>query len=473
MQVDHPSALKFVSTASRVTIPHHPLLNCSSNVTLTLWTYVDRPSSGYLVAKKQGFAIALKKQYLMIALNNNDPGWVWKNTKFLLPIKKWVHISFTYSAQMGEAKTYVNGRRLTVFGSMTGPLNSANTDLHFGIHLTNNFVSGMISDVRLWKRVLDPVEIEKQQYSTCTINEHLVGWWPLNHGEGSDAIDHSPNKLLGKIVSCHWVKKARVALDPAPSTLMLDLKKMFNCSTGSDIILSVPQCSPEKYIHAHKIILCQRCGFFSDMLKDASEHSSDKVLEFPDMTEDVLYQMIEYIYTDTVSSLTVDTALPLYKAADKYHLPRLKYLCEVFMLRNISINNVCTYFEAGDKYSAPYLRSRALRWIMKHFVEVINSEPYLDLPKPLMKEINGEAARFFNNSTPVNKLRKLSHTSFGLHQDNLANNSSNNPENEATVSANNVEVGAGGQFNTIVISDGSIESDSEEDYLAPQMDQMH
>jgi hypothetical protein len=41
--------------------------------------------------------------------------------------------------------------------------------------------------------------------------------------------------------------------------------------------------------------------------------------------------LLEYIYTDEVR-LNCDTAIFLLKAADEYLIPRLKHICELFLI---------------------------------------------------------------------------------------------------------------------------------------------
>jgi plasmid maintenance system antidote protein VapI len=78
-------ALEFTSKQDKVTIPHAPVLKVSAGLTAECWVNLQSDCTGYLIAKKQSFAIAVKKKSeIMIALNNVKPGWVWKSTKHQL-----------------------------------------------------------------------------------------------------------------------------------------------------------------------------------------------------------------------------------------------------------------------------------------------------------------------------------------------------------------------------------------------------
>jgi hypothetical protein len=96
---------------------------------------------------------------------------------------------------------YVDGRLVKKFDSMMGPLDiTAENDMHFGLHLVQDFVCGMVSDVRVWRVAHDEAFIRRHMY-TPPPEDHpgLVGWWPLSRGYGNTADDLSPNQLHGKV----------------------------------------------------------------------------------------------------------------------------------------------------------------------------------------------------------------------------------------------------------------------------------
>jgi hypothetical protein len=70
-----------------------------------------------------------------------------------------------------------------------------------------------------------------------------------------------------------------------------------------------------------------------------------------DISFPALYKLIEYIYTDHVD-MDGATVMELFQAADRFDLPRLRYYCEIFLLENISTENVCELLEAADRVRA-------------------------------------------------------------------------------------------------------------------------
>eukprot|EP00029_Vermamoeba_vermiformis_P008450 TRINITY_DN3960_c0_g1_i1.p1 TRINITY_DN3960_c0_g1~~TRINITY_DN3960_c0_g1_i1.p1 ORF type:complete len:424 (+),score=124.23 TRINITY_DN3960_c0_g1_i1:198-1469(+) len=406
--LDYPFALKYEHKHDKITINDTKELKVTNSLTMECWIHLLQDSTGYIIAKKQSFALAVKKQgttnSLMISLNNAKPGWVWKNTKCPLPLQKWCHVVVTYEAEKNEAIVYIDGVPVKVFDAMTGPLESTTNDLYFGLHLVEENINCMLSDVRLWNVALSVEKIHlymKEQ--PARTDPRLIGWWPLNKGYGVEIEDISNNKLHGELSGGNWVQSQRMGF-AAPSTVISDFKSMINNPIGSDVILHADSRS----IYAHRIILCQRSSVFRAMLLGEMKEGTMKEVTINDISFEVLHKLIEFLYTDQ-SSFDGESVLELFIAADKFDQPRLKYLCEKFMLENICIENVCTVLEAADKLNAPILRGECMKFILAHPGEIMASDVYLDLERDVMKEVQLALARQYfpckkrklNNGTAV------------------------------------------------------------------------
>jgi len=394
-------ALRFAGKNHRVTVPNSSALNVTKFLTLECWVYLDGPEcTGYFIVKKSSFALAIKRQLVIISMNNTKPGWVWKNTKHALDLKKWTHLTVTYNESASEACVYVNGTLAKKFGDMQGPLDCTSNDLFFGLHLVDDFIIGNLSDIRIWKKVLTEQEIrEYMTESPEATDPDLVGWWPLDRGYGVEILDKSRNILKGDLSGAKWIYAKES--DPYPSTLQSDMRSMFNNLMGSD--LKLKSKDSDHIIYAHKVILCSRCEVFKAMLLGGMKECNQDEVVISDIKYPVLCKLVEFLYTDNID-LDGDTVLELFQAADKYALPRLKHLCERFMLDNISLENVCTMLEAADQLHATLLRGECIRWILKSFGLVLESEHFLNLPRRLMREIFQAASKEY---FPPAKRRRL------------------------------------------------------------------
>lgn len=178
-------------------------------------------------------------------------------------------------------------------------------------------------------------------------------------------------------------------VDVPKSTLVEDMRKMFNSPLGSDLKLIA---SDGRELHAHKIILAMRSEAFRALLFGGMRESTQAEIQFPDIKYEVLALVVEFLYTDT-ANITGDIVVGLFMAADQYQLGRLRALCEDFILQNISIENVCTIFQTADQLQAHKLRGFCFNWIINNFGEVLTCDAYPQLPAELQREINYAAAK--------------------------------------------------------------------------------
>lgn len=160
------------------------------------------------------------------------------------------------------------------------------------------------------------------------------------------------------------------------SSLGRDMRTLVNNPTFSDIIL-VP--TDGNRVHAWKGILCARSVFFHAMFLSPLRESAESVVELNDVSHDILVRVIEFIYTDelNVQQLTVEMAILLLSAANRYILERLKFLTETWLLDRVADENVYSLFLAADLYEAPTLKANCVHYIAS------NADRIIDLPDAL------------------------------------------------------------------------------------------
>lgn len=434
-----------------MTIDTDECMDITDTITLECMVYLSKECTGYIIAKKQSFALAVKKGQLMISVNNTKPGWVWKNTKHFLELNKWKHVAVTYSSgDPADASVFVDGVLVRRFPDMVGPLDhSTHNDLLLGVHLAEEHITGYIAHVRIWKKILAPERLTRlavarlSQGQSLLSSSHevpevdakdpdLVGWWPLDKGYGAEAEDVTGRDLLGRIATPKWAMCLNKEKDFVPSSLASDFRLMLNNPMGSDIKLRIafkndpagdqalddtpvdaednPSDANGQFLYAHKIILATRCRVFNAMLNGEMRERNLADIYIREISFATLKKLIEFIYTDSVE-VDGDHVMDLFGAADKYDLPRLRYLCESFMIENMHSGNVCALYEAAEKYNAPVLRHVSLRFIMANYAEVIITDGFITLNPKSMRDINMEAKKTVFPATgleePATKRRKL------------------------------------------------------------------
>jgi len=380
-------------------------------------------------------------------VGNTMPGWVWKNTKVKLPLRRWTHIGVIYSSRDCKTDLFLDGQHVKSFDGHQGLLNTQDKNhLCFGLNLGEHHFQGMLLDIRIWSRTLTCEEIFSYASSHPKPNdEDLVGWWPLNRGFGISILDRTKNGLHGELTGAVWklLEKREMV-----STLYSDLKSMFNNPIGSDIRICCAKYYEKDYfgdleenlggdptnlhakgldlnnnladknsndnvIHAHKIILCQRSIYFRSALFSGMKESKSGVMFIKDIDFAVLCKVIEFVYTDTVDFTAEersdsDGILELLKASDRFNLPRLKFLCEEHLANFLSSNLVsakkaCSMLTMAHHSNAVILKAKCMEWLLNQFGEVLRSPQYLLLEPELQLEINLEAAKkyFTNPNKPL------------------------------------------------------------------------
>lgn len=88
--------------------------------------------------------------------------------------------------------------------------------------------------------------------------------------------------------------------------------------------------------------------------------------------------LLEYLYSDEVT-ITVETAMELFQAADRFGIDRLKTLCEQEMLNAIDIETAAHILFTADQHNAENLRERCMDYIVLHFDRVSRTSAFEEM----------------------------------------------------------------------------------------------
>ena len=112
-------------------------------------------------------------------------------------------------------------------------------------------------------------------------------------------------------------------------------------------------------------------------MADMAEKKTQKV-DIKDMTPDVLYAMLIYIYEATLPSPEKfdQCGKDLLAAADQYQLDQLKCACADYLCRNIDIENCVSYLILGDLYQEDVLKKAALQFIARNMKNVLKTKDW-------------------------------------------------------------------------------------------------
>uniref|UniRef100_K3WUC3 BTB domain-containing protein n=1 Tax=Globisporangium ultimum (strain ATCC 200006 / CBS 805.95 / DAOM BR144) TaxID=431595 RepID=K3WUC3_GLOUD len=162
-------------------------------------------------------------------------------------------------------------------------------------------------------------------------------------------------------------------LDIPESTLISDLRALVNSEVMSDITFVVEGIP----IYAHKI-LCMRCNYFKAMLTSDMLESRAREVEITDIRRPIFLSFLEYLYSDYLD-VSVDVAMELFVAADRYGVDRLKHICESRMLGSLCIENVATILHAADLHNATVLRDQCIAFMLNNFDAVTKTNAFEEM----------------------------------------------------------------------------------------------
>uniref|UniRef100_A0A8R1I699 BTB domain-containing protein n=2 Tax=Caenorhabditis japonica TaxID=281687 RepID=A0A8R1I699_CAEJA len=138
-----------------------------------------------------------------------------------------------------------------------------------------------------------------------------------------------------------------------------------------------------KYIKAHRCILGQNSPVFKSMFSSENMIEAQKgEIHIEDAKFDSVRAMVEFMYTGATDQLesqgNIDEILAI---ADKYEVLMLKDQCERLIAQTINLKNVTQIAMFSDTYTAEYLKSAVIRFLMTHHRTVIKTQDWMNMKK--------------------------------------------------------------------------------------------
>ncbi|UYV82973.1 DNAH8 [Cordylochernes scorpioides] len=164
-------------------------------------------------------------------------------------------------------------------------------------------------------------------------------------------------------------KPEPISIQVSESRLSDDLSQLLESHRFSDVVLY----AGDKKFHAHKAILAARSQVFDAMFSHKMKESLKNKVHIEDVDPDVLWGMLQFIYSGKISQMA-QIAGGLLVAADKYGLERLKELCEETMVANLTVENAAETLYYADQHCAEQLKTCAIKFINNHSSQVMETE---------------------------------------------------------------------------------------------------
>ncbi len=159
------------------------------------------------------------------------------------------------------------------------------------------------------------------------------------------------------------------------SSFTNDMLSLMNNPDLSDVTFSVEG----KEVYANRAILAGRSEYFhallfSGCMRESLQTHSEAIagvptnernaIEIQDVSYDVFMKLLEYIYTDSLKGITLETGIQLLITSEKFLLDRLKAMCEDAIRNHVTVDNVSSILLTSHQHNASSLKEIALEFIL-------------------------------------------------------------------------------------------------------------
>ncbi|GBO31830.1 Speckle-type POZ protein [Araneus ventricosus] len=163
-------------------------------------------------------------------------------------------------------------------------------------------------------------------------------------------------------------------LSDCPSALD-DLKSSYNYQFFTDVELK----TKTKSFPAHKIVLCSRSPVFKATMTNDMKEKNSNFIQVDDLEDDVVEQLLLFMYTDDLENLEWESAIKLYYAGDKYAIERLKLLCSSFLVQNLTTSAASELLLLADTHNDSFLKKVVEDFIFENSEDVFRSDEWENL----------------------------------------------------------------------------------------------
>ena len=158
------------------------------------------------------------------------------DTEHALPADKWIYLAFSLD-QEGEASNfsalYANDAE-TIYLADELPIEKYEGN---GVVALGNGFTGAIHEVTLWDAAVDVTNLQAQMHETkMPTTEHLIGYWKLNEGLGTQAKDVARNRHMNLAATSWYLNNQNKALALASDTL-------YASKYGDGVVIYLAECA--------------------------------------------------------------------------------------------------------------------------------------------------------------------------------------------------------------------------------------
>ena len=135
-----------------------------------------------------------------------------------------------------------------------------------------------------------------------------------------------------------------------------------------------------KEFKAHRHVLSGASPFFEKLFNGNMKESREEAVRLEMLTESQMADILEFIYTGSIETLTQEKAEDLIAVADYLLLESLKNIVQKFLEQNLSTSNCISCYYLAEKYMCEELLSSSQKFVHLNFATVAESQEFMNLP---------------------------------------------------------------------------------------------
>ena len=154
------------------------------------------------------------------------------------------------------------------------------------------------------------------------------------------------------------------------------------CDSPCDVTLVIDD---GKEVKAHRHILAQASPFFEKLLSSNMKESREGVIRLEMLTESVLGDILEFVYTGCVQISDEDRAQDLITMADYLVLPQLKSVAGRTLTTMLNSANCVSIYQFGERYQCKEVIAGTQQFILANFSAVATTKEFLNISREEVK----------------------------------------------------------------------------------------
>lgn len=129
---------------------------------------------------------------------------------------------------------------------------------------------------------------------------------------------------------------------------------------------------------AHRVVLSACSDYFSAMFTGDLEESHQSIVELQGLDPDTMEFLLDFVYTESIQ-VSVENVQALLPAACLLQLEGVQKACCKFLEQQLDPSNCLGIRSFAESHGCEELRYAAEKYILKHFVDVVQSEEFFQL----------------------------------------------------------------------------------------------